>query len=71
MVTTALPRNAGPPFYEHLNRILGAAGFAAVVEGLKTPPRTDVATVDSARAAMLRWFNDSSRLRPAGPARVA
>ena len=38
---------------------------------VKTPPRTDVATVDSARAAMLRWFNDSSRLRPAGPARVA
>ena len=34
VVTTALPRNAGPPFYEHLNRILGAAGFAAVVEGL-------------------------------------
>ena len=34
MATTDLPRNAGHPFYERLNRILSAAGFDAFVEGL-------------------------------------
>ena len=34
VATTDLPRNAGHPFYERLNRILSAAGFDAFVEGL-------------------------------------
>ena len=34
VATTDLPRNAGHPFYERLNRILCAAGFDAFVEGL-------------------------------------
>ena len=34
VATTDLPRNAGYPFYERLNRILSAAGFDAFVEGL-------------------------------------
>ena len=34
-VTTAdLPTNAGHPFFEHLNRVLEAAGFDAYVEEL-------------------------------------
>ena len=34
-VTTAdLPTNAGPPFFERLNRLLEEAGFDAFVEGL-------------------------------------
>ena len=34
VATTDLPRNAGHPFYERLNRILSAACFDAFVEGL-------------------------------------
>ena len=34
VATTDLPRNAGHPLYERLNRILSAAGFDALVEGL-------------------------------------
>ena len=34
VATTDLPRNAGHPFYERLNRILSTAGFDAFVEGL-------------------------------------
>ncbi len=32
VASSDLPRSAGPPFYERLNRVLGAAGFDAFVE---------------------------------------
>ena len=37
VATADLPQSAGHPFYERLNRILEAAGFDALVEGLCAP----------------------------------
>jgi len=34
VATTDLPRSPGHPFYDRLNKVLGAAGFDAFVEGL-------------------------------------
>ena len=37
VATADLPQGGGHPFYEPLNEILGAAGFDAFVEKLRTP----------------------------------
>ena len=37
VATTDLPRSAGHPFYERLNRVLATAGFDAFVEAECAP----------------------------------